>query len=270
MLRVLLVLAILLLALPAQARPVPCPEDFAGGQPPTLLNPRLDAGTRLLCFQAFALLHSAVTRTALWSAEHLTAERVEAARPLPREGEFHAESRLPLGERADLSDYVRSGFDRGHLSPSGDMPTPESQQESFSLANMVPQAPQLNRDLWAAIEEAVRKLAKQEGSLYVVTGPVFQGAQLQQLHGRVLVPSAVYKAVYDPVRGQAAAYACQNRDDATCAVVSISQLAQLTGINVFPGVAIASAPLVLPTPELRGRRPRSERSERRTRERSFP
>jgi endonuclease G len=267
MLRVLLVLTILLLALPARAQPMPCPEDFAGGQPPALLNPRLGTGTRLLCYQAFALLHSAVTRTALWSADHLTAERVEAARTLPRQGQFHPEGRLPPGERASLADYARSGYDRGHLSPNGDMATPESQQESFSLANMVPQAPQLNRNLWAAVEEAVRKLAKREGSLYVVTGPVFQGAQLQQLRGRVLVPSAVYKAVYAPARGQAAAYVCQNRDDATCAVVSIPQLTQFTGVNPFPGVTAASSPLILPTPEPR---PRHYESEQRARERSRP
>ena len=265
--RALLALALLLLVLPARARTLPCPEDFAGGQPPALLNPRLGTGTRLLCYQAFAVLHSAVTRTALWSAEHLTAERVEAARQLPRQGRFHAESRLPPGERANLADYARSGYDRGHLSPNGDMATPESQQESFSLANMIPQAPQLNRNLWAAIEEAARKLARQDDSLYVVTGPAFQGAQIQQLRGRVLVPTSVYKAVYDPVTGKAAAYLCPNQDDATCQTVNLAQLAQATGINPFPGVAVASAPLILPTPELRRRR---YQSERRDRERTFP
>ena len=250
----LLAVLLLLLAAPTRAQPVPCPEEFAGGRPPALLNARLGTGTRLLCYQAFALLHSAVTRTALWSAEHLTADQVEQARALPRQGKFHPEGRLPPNERAVLADYARSGFDRGHLSPSGDMATPESQQESFSLANMIPQAPQLNRDLWAAIEEGVRKLVRQEGGLYVVTGPVFQGAQLQQLRGRVLVPTSVYKAVYDPARGQAAADLCPNTDTATWQAVSIAQLAQDTGLNPFPGVAVAPAPLTLPTPELRAQR----------------
>ncbi len=264
--RILLVLAVLLLAAPARAQEVACPQDFAGGQPPTLLNARLGTGTRLLCYRAFAVLHSAVTRTALWSAEHLTADRVWAANQLPRQGKFHAEMRLPPAERANLSDYVRSGFDRGHLSPSGDMATPASQQDSFSLANMVPQAPQLNRRLWAAIEEAVRKLTQQDDSLYVVTGAVLQGAQLRQLRGRVLVPSALYKAVYDPALGQAAAYLCPNEDDAQCQAVSLAQLAQQASINPFPGVAVAPTPLTLPTPELR----RRYQSARRGRERIAP
>jgi endonuclease G len=265
MLRALFAFA-LLFALPACAQTPPvataCPGEFADGRPPALLNPKLAVGTRLLCNQEYAVLHSAVTRTALWSAEHLTAEQVEQARGLPRQGDFHPDDRLPPDERAELRDYARSGYDRGHLSPSGDMPTPESQQESFSLANMIPQAPDLNRNLWAAIEEAVRRLARDDGSLYVVTGPVFQGTQLQQLRGRVLVPTSVYKAVYDPARGQAAAYLCPNVNGPQCQTVSIAQLAQLTGINPFPAASVTAAPLALPTPETRARRYRSRTRDR--------
>jgi len=251
--RALPILVVLLLASCAQAQPFPCAAEFAGGRPPALVNQRLAVGTRFLCNQDYAVLHSAVTRTPLWSAEHLTADQVEQARGVPREGEFHPDGRLPAGGRAELRDYARSGYDRGHMSPSGDMPTPESQQESFSLANMVPQAPELNRNLWEAIERATRGLAKREGQVYVVTGPVFQGQRLQQLRRSVLVPTSVYKAIYDPARGQAAAYLCPNTDAAGWQAISVAQLAQLTGIDPFPGVAIASAPLPLPTPELRRR-----------------
>ena len=45
------------------------------------------------------------------------------------------------------------------MSPNGDMGTPEAQQQSFSLANMIPQAPKLNRVLWEGIESAVRNWA---------------------------------------------------------------------------------------------------------------
>ena len=152
----LCLLAALLAASPAAAAPTACPEHFHAGRAPDVLNPRLLAGTRALCFRAFALLHSATTRTALYSAEHLTRDGLAAARGLPRDSEFHPEPALPEGERAELQDYARSGFDRGHLAPSGDMPDDDAQQESFSLANMVPQAPKLNRGIWQGIESAVR------------------------------------------------------------------------------------------------------------------
>ncbi len=237
---------------PAWSAPA-CPQHFAGGRAPTLLNRRLATGSRALCFQAFAVLHSAATRTPLYSAEHLTAAGLSNARGLPREGEFHPEDALPESERAELRDYARSGFDRGHMSPSGDMPTPEAQQESFSLANMVPQAPKLNRGLWEGIESAVRKLAERQGELYVVTGPIFQGTQLQQV-GDVIVPTHVFKAVLDPHRGLAAAYVAKNVDDAPWAPISMSQLADLTGLDVFPALPgpTKSSMLRLPTPTPHG------------------
>ena len=247
-----LLLIALLAAMPAQAAPTLCPEHFAGGRAPDV-TPRLAAGARALCFQAFAVLHSPVSRTALYSAEHLTAARIRAARNTPRDSEFHAERALPPGERAELSDYARSGFDRGHLAPSGDMPDPNAQEESFSLANIVPQAPALNRGLWEGIESAVRTLALREGELYVVTGPIFEGAELDRV-GDVLVPTSVWKAVLDPRRGRAGAYVAGNRDDAGWRSVSMAQLRRLTGLDVFPGVSAWRLRLPDPTPTRPGAR----------------
>jgi endonuclease G len=66
--------------------PSACPEHFFENQAPDLLNPKLTAETTELCFSAFSAEHSGITRTPLWSAEHLTAARILAARQLPRKG----------------------------------------------------------------------------------------------------------------------------------------------------------------------------------------
>ena len=249
---VLLALALLVLPGPARAANTTCPEDFAGGQPPVLHNPKLGAKTEALCFRAYAVLHSGVTRTPLWSAEHLTLAAVEAAREVRRVNAFHPEKRLPPADRAELSDYARSGFDRGHMSPSGDMPDEAAQAESFSLANVVPQAPRLNRGVWEGVESAVRGLAARDGEAYVVTGPLFQGSDLQALRGRVLVPTDTFKAVYDPRRGWAGAYVCTNTEEPSCRTVSIAQLREMSGIDVFPSLPeatkVVGAPLPEPTP----------------------
>lgn len=250
-----LLAAALAVFLPPAARAaerVLCPALFAGGQPPALLNPRLAQRTRGLCYDAFAVLASGVTRGPLWSAEHPTAASLDAARGRARVNLFHPELALPPEDRAELEDFVRSGFDRGHMTPSGDMPTPEAQQQSFSLANMVPQAPVLNRGAWERIESAVRRLARREGELYLVTGPVFEGAGLQAMHGRVLVPTSTFKAIYDPAQGAAGAYVCTNTNEPQCRVVSVADLAAMTGIDPFPAVPesvkAVAAPLPLPKP----------------------
>ncbi|WP_407927568.1 DNA/RNA non-specific endonuclease [Belnapia mucosa] len=69
--------------------------------------------------------------------------------------------RLASGHASAIT--PRSGFDRGHMAPSGDMAPLEGQAESFSLANLVPQNPGSNRCLWEGTESAVRELALQEG-----------------------------------------------------------------------------------------------------------
>ena len=136
----LLIFVIALQVVPALAlaQPVACPQFFPGGQPPALLNPRLAQRTTLLCNDACATLASGVTHGPIWSAEHPTAASLDAARGTPRQGEFHPEDRLPPADQAQLENYRRSGYDRGHMAPSGDMPDEQAQQQSFLLANMVP------------------------------------------------------------------------------------------------------------------------------------
>ena len=222
-------LAVLLATGAAQA--ASCPDHYLDGRAPEIRNPELAAATRQLCYSEFGVMHSGVTRTALWSAEHLAPSQLEAAEGLDRDNKFHPEPRLPRGQRAELSDYARSGFDRGHMAPNGDMPDRDSQYDSFSLANMVPQDGENNRHLWAAIEGAVRKLAKRDGELYVVTGPAFLGSDLKRV-GKVLVPTHLYKLVWDPRRKAGAAWFVENTADAKANVVPIPELERIVGAEL--------------------------------------
>jgi endonuclease G len=213
-----------------------CADHFAGGERPAITSPSLAGKTRLLCYEGYAVTHSGVSRTPMWTAEQLTTDRIRAAEALKRKNAFHAEEQLPPDERAELADYAHSGFDRGHMAPSGDMATEQSQYESFSLANMIPQDPNNNQNLWAAIEQATRHLAEREGTVYVITGPIFEGASLQRLNGRVLVPTAVYKALYVPSRNAAGAYVARNAPGMEYQTVSIAELEQQINISLFPGL----------------------------------
>ena len=249
-----LAFALALLTAPVAALPQPnaCPQFFPGGELPALVNPQLGQRATLLCNDPYAVLASGVTHGAIWSAERLTKASLAAARDTPREGEFHADDRLPRADQAQLDDYRRSGYDRGHMTPSGDMPDDQAQQQSFSLANIVPQTAELNRGPWVGIESAVRRFAVRRGELYVVTGPAFQGQRVQSIGpDGVLVPTATWKAIHDPRSGGTGAYLCSNTAAPSCEVVSVAALARDTGVDPFPAVpdGAKQAAMALPPPE---------------------
>lgn len=223
---------------------------FAGDLAPIVVKQNLRRESTLIEYREFAVLHSGLSRTPIWSAEHLTTERIEAARELKRKNTFHAEQRLAVDQRAELDDYSHSGYDRGHMSPSGDMATASGQHESFSLANMIPQHPKNNQILWQGIEDATRNAVMRDGEVYVVTGPLFEGQALKRLNGRVLVPTAIFKAIYSPARGQAGAYVTSNAPGLSYQTLSIAELQTRSGINVFPALpeAIRVQKMRMPVP----------------------
>ncbi|MCG2584746.1 DNA/RNA non-specific endonuclease [Massilia sp. TS11] len=230
-----------------------CPAYYVDGRLPEIKNPKLAVATRELCYGVFGVVHSGVTRTPLWSAEFLKPEQIEQAQQLSRENNFHAEPRLPPRERAELADYARSGFDRGHMSPNGDMPDRASQRDSFALANIVPQNGENNRHLWSAIEQATRKLAKRDGGLYVLTGPAYLEARVQKV-GNVLVPSHLYKAVYSPKQKAGAAWFVRNEATEEFEVMNIAQLEDKIGINLMPSLSPQQKTVMLALPTLKLRK----------------
>ena len=231
-----------------------CAQHYVGGMAPRIVKPSLQPRTQALCFKAYALMHSGLSRTPLWSAEHLVRANIEAATQLTRTNSFHAEARLSVAERAELADYARSGYDRGHLSPNGDMPDRIAQGESFSLANMVPQVHANNAGIWAGIEGAARRLALEEGEIYVVSGPAFVGKEIASLNGRVLIPTHLWKVIYSPRQRRAGAYLITNDETKTYSSMSVSELEKILGFNLLPSVPqqVRDAGMTLPAPSGKG------------------
>ena len=231
-------ISLLSLLLMGQAQAESCPENYWQGQLPVISKPAMQQKIRPLCFNGFAVMHSGVTRTPLWAAHHLTAAEISSARELDRQDSFHPEERIPASERAELSDYRGSGYDRGHLVPNGDMASRAQQADSFSLANMMPQSPNNNRVVWNNLEQALRGLVRQEQEVYVVTGGAFIGQRLARIgKNGVLVPSDTFKAVYFPKRKAASAYWAPNDDSGRVEVISVAELDRRLGIQVFPSLS---------------------------------
>jgi endonuclease G len=216
-----------------------CPQFFAAGKAPSAAN--LDSlRPRALCFDAFAVLHSGTTKTPVFVAEKLNRSQLLDAKGEERHDKFFAEARLPSADRAQLADFQGSGFDRGHLAPAADMPNATAMAQSFSLANMVPQAPTNNRKTWAGIEKATRKFAlRAGGDVYVISGPVFVQPVREIGPGKVRVPSHLFKLVYDASSGRAWAHWLENTNEAHAGKpITYQELVRRTGIELLPGVTV--------------------------------
>jgi endonuclease G len=212
------------------------PQFFAGGQSP-ILHPQ--QAHRALCYNAFAILHSGQTKTPVFVAQKLN-RRLVADADEKRTDRFFADARLPQAERAELDDYRKSGYSRGHMAPAGDMPNPTAMAQSFSLANMIPQSDRHNSGPWAKVEKDTRHYAERaKGNVYVITGPVYVKSRKTIGENRVRVPDYVFKLVYDEAGQRAWAHWHANQDDATAGQpISYQELVKRTGIEFLPGVAL--------------------------------
>eukprot|EP00536_Pseudo-nitzschia_multiseries_P003850 jgi/Psemu1/295350/fgenesh1_pm.61_\ len=120
------------------------------------------------------------TRTPLYVMEKLNKttlpERGSGGRQ--RRPNFFEDKNVESGSfRSKLSHYHKSGFDRGHMAPGADFPG-DSTVDTYTLCNIVPQDPTMNKGIWSSLEEWVRRLVHSNdlpanSDVYVVTGPLW-------------------------------------------------------------------------------------------------
>ncbi|SDP94263.1 endonuclease G [Rhodoferax sp. OV413] len=221
----------------ASSRFAACPQFFTNGIAPMV--PGIPQ-QRELCYEGFAVLHNGSTRTPAFVAERLNRQLVLQARTQKRTDKFFADARLPQAERAELSDYKGSGYSRGHMAPAADMFNTTAMEQSFSLANVVPQNPQQNAGAWAKIEEDTRAyVMRAQGDVYVITGPVFAPGSPVIGANQVRVPTHLFKLVYDATTKRAWAHWQQNSAEARPGPpITYGELEQRTGMEWLPGAAL--------------------------------
>jgi len=221
---------------PAAAAPADCSTFYAGGKSPAAVAPGGDSG-RIFCHSFYSVGYSTSYRNPLWSAEHLTAAIAAGGDATKRlkSIRFHAEPDLKPAQQGSHDDYERP-WDRGHMTPANDAENPTTQRDTFVVTNIVPQHANLNERLWQYLEASVHQLAKDDGEVYIVTGPVFD-AHPRLMGGRIAIPASTFKAIYDPARNVAVAYIATNEAAPTCKVISVAEVTRATGIDPFPSLA---------------------------------
>jgi endonuclease G len=126
--------------------------------------------------QEFVSCYDRQKRNPYYVVEHITPESLKNAGDVDRKKSvFKEDEQIPPLFRAQLRDYFRSGYDRGHQAPAANAKfSQQAMDETFFLTNISPQVGDgFNRDYWAHLEFFCREQVKNFPSVRLVTGPLY-------------------------------------------------------------------------------------------------
>ncbi|NRT16075.1 endonuclease G [Flavobacterium sp. 28A] len=143
-------------------------------------------------------------------------------------------------QSADWRNYKRSGYDKGHLCPAGDMEFSKSAyDDTFYTSNISPQNHDFNGGIWNRLEQKVRYWAQRYDGVYVVTGGVLKNTSKTIGTEKVVVPDFFYKIILDESNGKYKMIAflipnVKSNKPLYDFVVSVDSIEKMTGIDFFP------------------------------------
>ncbi len=195
--------------------------------------------------EGYTISYNKDYKVANWVCYELLREELEGK--AKRSDRFVPDPQVPKAESATLSDYRKSGFDRGHIAPAADFNwNATAKDETFYLSNMCPQAPSFNRGIWKNLEAAVRGWAVRDSAIWVVSGPVLPQSDTVEYAtigaGCVIVPTLFYKIILAAIdeEPRAIAFVMPNEKstaplwDFAVTVDSVERLTQMDFFSLLP------------------------------------
>lgn len=120
---------------------------------------KIKRSEQVIRHEGYTVSYNSDYKIANWVAYELTAEEAKSKKT-ERSNKFVPDP-MVKGATATNEDYTRTGYDRGHMAPAGDMKwSAKAMRESFYFSNICPQKPALNRGIWKELEEQSRLWAK--------------------------------------------------------------------------------------------------------------
>jgi len=204
---------------------------------PTIKDNRSD---RVITHKGYTVSYNYDWKIPNWVAYELTDWEVEGE--VPRYDKFKPDPMVPQYATAVTDDYKYSGYDRGHMAPAADMKWDEQvMKESFYLSNICPQNPNLNGGAWKDLEEQVRDLAYQKGSIFVVCGPIVNDASTTIGLNKVVVPQAFFKVLLQENNGEihTIGFVYENKSGSkpmSTYAMTVDEVEKMTNIDFFPSL----------------------------------
>ena len=159
------------------------------GNPSNAVADKTDPDNYLLAHNGYILSYNRARGAANWVTWHLSKTDIG---DIDRTNAFASDVALPKDWWIRPSDYVGSGYDRGHLCPSKDRSDTEANnRETFLMSNMQPQAPKLNQKTWKYLEDYTRDLAK-DNEAYVYAGCYGDKGKIKN---KITIPTNCYKII---------------------------------------------------------------------------
>lgn len=205
--------------------------------------PKINEGELIVQHTGYTLSFNTTHNNPNWVAWELTAEETEGT--LRRGNNFAPDEALPRNHQVLAFDYKESGFDRGHMCPAADNKwSIDAMNDCFLMSNMCPQNPTLNGGNWKDLEEACRRWAKRDGSVYIVCGPIYKENAEKNTIGRehtITVPDAFFKCVLMTVEGKekAIGFYYENTSEKQYmpdAARTVDEIEAITGYDFFAGL----------------------------------
>ena len=160
------------------------------GNPSNATSDVANENNYLMIKPQYSLSYNRSKATANWVAWRLDSSWLGAA---DRQDDFRPDTALPAGwYQVTDTDYSGSGYDRGHMTPSGDRTRSAADNSAtFLMTNIVPQLAANNQGPWADFENYCRELANQGKEIYIVSGVQGNAGTIAQ--GRIVVPQVTWK-----------------------------------------------------------------------------
>jgi endonuclease G, mitochondrial len=161
----------------------------------------------LLDHGIFTLSANRTTKFSDWIAYQVDKKNIRGPK---RKRRWRQDPNIPTTDTLAPKDYKGAHkactYDRGHHAPLGSFSNHPLWENTNYLSNITPQKTQLNRGPWAKLENKVRRLANKIGTLYVVTGPLYDPSYTMcplPEKPRVKVPNAFFKVIFKQIDGDA-------------------------------------------------------------------
>ncbi len=194
------------------------------------------AKEQIIRHEAYSVSYNSDFKIPNWVAYELTKEKVSNAN-VKRHNKFIPDPDVE-GATALNEDYTRTGYDRGHMVPAGDMKWSEKvMRETFYFSNICPQDRGLNSGVWSDLETTIRVWAKEHKRIYIACGPVIEKDLKRLGKNRVGVPRLFYKVVCNPEKAECIGFLFENRDYKQTSprdlAVTVDRVEEVTGIDFF-------------------------------------